>query len=125
MKSVPLTSTGYNKKAINKHVNRLHREDACLRNDKLLSYEKDERFKELVRKEYNGGVCYTNMFYGGTIVKAQSGDIGSSYPTAMMGFLYPEVSRFSTVEMSEPLKKKFWKSLETWNLKKHLKREPF
>lgn len=118
VKSIPLTSTGYNKKAINKHVNRLHREDACLRNDKLLSYEKDERFKELVRKEYNGGVCYTNMFYGGSIVKAQSGDIGSSYPTAMMGFLYPEVSRFSTVEMSEPLKKEILEKFRTLEPKK-------
>ena len=92
-KSLPLTSTGYNKKVINRQIDKCTLDVAKKENNKLQKAEQNyNKFYELVRKSYSGGVCYANMFYAGHIQQGiQSADIGSSYPTAMIGYLLPSV----------------------------------
>lgn len=105
-KSIPITATGYNKKAINKQVDKLNKYIAVQGNNNLKDVQdNNKKFNELVRKEYNGGVCYCNMFYAGTIVDSASCDIGSSYPTAMQGYLYPDVNKTSLTHIDDDLKK--------------------
>lgn len=94
IKNVPLTSTGYNKKTINKQVSKKSKYIAIYNNEDLKDTQNAyNKFDELVRKEFNGGVCYANMCHSGKIHKAGACDIGSSYPTAMMGYLYPYVTK--------------------------------
>lgn len=106
LKTIPLTSTGYNKKTINKQVSNLNRYKAiCGNKDLKETQENYSKFDELVRKEFNGGVCYANMFYSGNIYQVQTADIGSSYPTAMLGYMYPQVKKSQLKGMTEDFKK--------------------
>lgn len=106
VKSLPLTATGFNKKVINRQTDRKTLYIAEKENEKLQQAEQDySKFYELVRKSYCGGVCYANMYYAGNIVNVGSADIGSSYPTAILGYLLPSVSKSSLLPISKSLGK--------------------